>query len=402
MPTTLQQDALKEYGTAKGWRIFIYLFGPPLILLFLYAPIMIRENNQQAPDTVLIWSLNIVLLAMGVFLAYCLVVVGKGRFIISNDRLIERNVWPFNSKEILLADVAGFRFNEQFTCVFARAPNKTKLKFGYTTESYAELQQWLADRFPDLDAQEQQEAEAALLADETLGQSEAERRDQLSTARRTVRILTIAGGAATAWLFLQPEPYQWAILSGLIVPILCLPALWLHPKVLRVDEKKNSGYPSVALPLLLPTMALLLRSVFDHDLLSHDPVWPMVASVAGCFGLLLMMSNRYFLLRKDSRWLAGSSIIFYAGLYGYSATTTYNFAFDDARPAIHEVKVMGKHKSGGKSTTYYLTVEAWGPKTELNDVTVSADYYEQVGAGKTVTILLMPGKLEMPWYTVAE
>lgn len=38
-------NLIHSYGTAKGWRIFIYVLGPPLILLFLYCPFLFTDKG---------------------------------------------------------------------------------------------------------------------------------------------------------------------------------------------------------------------------------------------------------------------------------------------------------------------------------------------------------------------
>ncbi|GAB2950212.1 hypothetical protein GCM10027048_14270 [Hymenobacter coalescens] len=82
------------------------------------------------------------------------------------------------TKKLALADIKGFRIDQNYTQVLPKHPDQSTIKFSYATASYSELQQWLADQFPDLDAQKLQGSETALLADEALGQNEAERPDR--------------------------------------------------------------------------------------------------------------------------------------------------------------------------------------------------------------------------------
>ncbi|WP_400193444.1 hypothetical protein [Hymenobacter sp. B81] len=401
MTITLRDDAVREYGTAKGWRIFLYGAGPALIALFLYGAFAIWSNKA---DSSLALSIGLSALMVGFagFFAYSLVVVAKWRVVVTADRIIEQNIFPFRSKEIRFEDVAGFHINEQITVVVAQAPSKTTVKFGYTTESYGQLQQWLADRFPDLDVESQQAEEREILGDPTLGFNEEQRARQLEAARQTARVLTIAGGATAAWLWWQPQPYQWAITAGLLVPLAAMGALWLHPGLLNIDEKKGSAYPSIGIALLLPSLLLALRALLDTELVSYGPLWRWVGAATVFFAALLALGTRSFLQRPGSRLSQAFAIALCAFAYSFGAVSTYNSTFDEAPAAAYPVKVLDKHTSSGNTTTYYLKVSPWGPFRQPEDVAVTKNYYAQSSIGATATMLLRPGRLGIPWYTVAE
>jgi hypothetical protein len=77
-----------------------------------------------------------------------------------------------------------------------------------------------------------------------------------------------------------------------------------------------------------------------------------------------------------------------------------NALLDDAAPEEFEAQITDKHISTGKSTTYYLTLAPWGPRTEAEDITVTQDFYEQASVGETIPLLLYPGALEVPYLIV--
>lgn len=394
--TLTQQQIYQEYGTAKGWRIFIYLFSPLLILLFFSAPFWANFDEWDSARI----SLLCITWTFGLFFCYALYEVVKARHIITSDSFLYKGA--FRQKQMLLADIKGYRTDQNYLYLVPKTPSATRIRIGYTSEDYNGLKQWFVDRYPDLDVQEQQQEEEILLQDHTLGRTTEEREEKLHKARRTAKVLNVASGTAAAWLFLQPQPYLWATTACLLLPLASIPLLWLHSGVLRPDEKKNSAYPSLALTLFIPSLVLMLRVLLDFEILNYDLLWPRAVTVAALFGLGLLVGSHDFVFQGPSRWSAGLAILAYAALYGFSATAAYNCAFDTGRPTAYEVKVLEKHYSSGKTTTYYLKVAPWGPRTEAEDVTVTEEYYAQTEPGTNVQIYLMPGNLQVPWFTVAE
>ncbi|UYZ58869.1 hypothetical protein [Hymenobacter latericus] len=403
MPTALHQEApSKEYRYAKGWRIFSYILAAPMIAAFLCSPALIwLENDEEKLPLAFVLVVSAVCLGLAAFFSYCVFEAARWRLIVTEDKLI--SVGTLKTKALAFADIRGFRIeHNHYVLVVPRQAGQPKIKIGTSTESFAELLHWLAERFPNLDMLEQQEALGILLDDAGLGSNETERANQLLSARKASVTLNILGFVCMIWLSFRPVPYQWAIAVGLAVPVLCLIALWVYPKTLSILENKNSGCPVAWPALLQPSLGLMARSAFDHALLDYTSVWPAFITVSVGLLLLLMIGNRHFLLRGTARLTTAVSIVLFAALYGYSATTAYNFAFDTAQPTTYDVQVVSKHIGGGNKPTYHLTLEAWGPRAESHNVTVSADYYEQVEPGQRIRMMLWPGKLNIPWYTIAE
>lgn len=174
------------------------------------------------------------------------------------------------------------------------------------------------------------------------------------------------------------------------------------PHSLRIDEKANSGYPSVLVAVLLPCLGLLLRALFDYELVSYAPLWPVVGATATGAGLLLAIGSRQFLFRPGSQGSVGGTIVLLACLYGYGASSIVNAVYDDSLATGYSTRVLDKHISSGKTTSYYLKVNAWGAVAAAEDVQVSSDYYDQVRMSEKVAIALHKGRLAVPWFTVVE
>jgi hypothetical protein len=397
MLTTQQPQVRQEYGTAKGWRLFIYIFMPPLILLFLAFPFLMWDKSPGLGPVI---GFAVVGVGMAVLSVCGLIEVIKAKHIITDDKLIYEGA--FRRKELPLANIKGYRIDQHYTHIFPNTSTDPKIRIGYSSENYENLQRWFANRYPDLDTLEQEQEVAKLLQDDELGRTPSEREEALNKAKKAAQILNVMGGATALWLFMHPQPYQWAMIAGLIVPALATIVLWLHNGVIRLDERKNSAYPSLAIAVIGPTLSLLLRVLLDFDILAYAPLWPQAAAVACIAAIALSVGSRDFIFRNDSRVSLLFTVLISAALYGFAGTLSYNCAFDEGTATIHEVQVLDKHMSGGKTTTYYLKITPWGPRPNNEDVTVTQDYYEQVKAGDRVEIYAMPGRLGVPWFTVAE
>ncbi|RTQ53246.1 hypothetical protein EJV47_00455 [Hymenobacter gummosus] len=391
----------QQYGTARLWRLLTYVLAPVVIVGFLIgAYFMVREDPTDKNPPALSYGLAAVLLGFAGLFAYGLLDVIRWRLIITPTRIISAGA--FRTRELALNNIRGFRTDENYTRVLPRWEGQPAIKIGYTTEDYAGLQQWLAQHYPDLDVEQEQESEAAILADTRLGADAMERADRLAAARRTATVLNWLSGGVAAWLLFRPQPYAWAVGAALAVPLVAVAALWRHPGVLRVDENKNSAYPSIAWALLLPSLALLWRSATDVQLVAYSPLWPRVGTVAATMVVLLIAGNRYFLRQRTARLNTIVAAVICGLFYSYGATVAANAAFDQATGTLYHPRVQGKHVSSGKTTTHYLTVEPWGSFHQPDDVVVSSRYYRRTPPGATVTIRLSPGWLGIPWYQVVE
>jgi hypothetical protein len=126
----------------------------------------------------------------------------------------------------------------------------------------------------------------------------------------------------------------------------------------------------------------------------------MTLSLTGLLVFLLVRSTSEFNFTRVSGYLMVLLLTLFVTAYCYSSCVVINCYYDRSTPQIHEAKVLGKRISSGKTTTYYLTLTAWGPRTEAEDVTVSEDQYEQIAVGSPVKVYQMKGLLDVPWFFV--
>jgi hypothetical protein len=383
----------QTYYTAKGWRIFIYLFGPVMIAALLSVPFLIPFKS----DTTWVSALCI---AFGAFMLYALIETAKWHLVISDDEI--QSVGWLKTKTLRRDQISGYRTNEQYTFIIPKNRQLPTIKFGYTTAQYSQIQQLLAAAYPDVDVEDALAEEEAILASSEFGPDEASREQQLKTAQQVVKWLNITGGAIGAWLFLHPDPYDYACWAGLAFPLLAVCAQLWAPRLIRLGEKKQSTYPTITIALLLPALGLMLRSVFDIELVAYASFWPIFGQVALAVAIVLTISSRNFLFRRATAPLEWFNLVIITLVYAFGSTYISNFIFDQHPAATYQPVVLGKSVSTGKTTTYHLKVTPWGPRAVAEEVTVTEEYYKQVAAGDHITIKVRPGWLNVPWFVVVE
>jgi hypothetical protein len=262
-------------------------------------------------------------------------------------------------------------------------------------QSDAAFESWLA-QLPNLDAQDRQAAEQEIAANPDLGVTPDERMATLAAARRTARILNGMFVVSALWAFFYPRPYWLAVTVLAALPWVAVVITARSHGLFRIDQKRNDPHPTVGLAFLMPGFILALRAMLDvHVLRWQEGLW-----LAGGLGLLLwaaaLMSDATLRTKKAT----AVALFFLVPAYGYGAGALGNALLDKSPPRVYAVKVVSKYVSSGRSTTYNLRLEAWGPRLETSTVSVSHSFYNSVQPGSPVCIVLRPGALHVAWYVV--
>ena len=235
---------------------------------------------------------------------------------------------------------------------------------------------------------------AKVLADDRYGSTEAERARRLQWATGIVIGFSLVCAGLALWLgFMEPP----APLS-LVVALACLSiayALAGASSGLIVMWRPQMGVRPPALAGFLPAAALAFRGLATGHLLTPEPLVIAAAVVGLAVGLLLFQQSPMAARRLQSAIALGV----FGALLAYGAG-----AFADALSVGHPdhsyvVAVQGKHVSRGRSTTYYLDLDAWGDRPAAA-VSVSSNLYYAVVEGSSVCIDHYRGDLRLPWFNI--
>lgn len=388
----------QEYRTAKGWSIFIYIFTPFLIALFVFLAIIPFMADE------LVWWLVLLLvpvsIGMTLFMIYGLLSTFKGRLIIYSDKVIEIGV--FKDKVLELSNIKGYRADLNYTYLIPKSTDSKRIKVSQYIGNKNSFNQWLYTNFNDVDAIESAQEVEEILANKEFGRTVEEREGKLKQARYVAQTLNAVGSLLAVLLFFYPKPYQVITLMALIFPVFILASLHFFKGLIRIDQKNNSGYPSTIIGLIFPGMALALRSFLDFEILEYSNFWLPTFVVTIVTSLIMLSTTSELKFKKAGDYVTVVSIFSFVFVYTYGVIINYNCIYDDSEPEVYSSEVLDMRISTGKSTSYYVGLEPWGPVSVIEDVSISKGLYERLEVGESVNIYLMNGKMNIPWFTIKE
>lgn len=389
---------MKEYKIAKGWAIFIYLFAPLLIGLFGWLLILPFQSGDFSPNAS--WIFIPISIAMIAFMIFGVMDAYKGRFIIQEDGI--KSISIFSNRELKYDEIKGFKVNDQYIFVESRDVRKKRIKISKYLSGYNEILHWFSKSYPDLDLQNAIEEEQEILHDESIGWTKEVREAKLMKARKTAKVINWAAGITSAWIFLYPTPYQYSILTALIIPIIALFTVKFSDGLIRVDEKKGSAYPSVIYAFIYPSFGIMLRAILDYDIFDYSNVWLATVIITIIFLFLLLIKQQEITFKKKLDYATVASLALFVFAYSFGTVIHINCYYDNSEPEVFTAKVLEKRVSSGKSTSYYLELSTWGQQNEVDEVSISKGLYNRVEVGDDMNIYFRNGKLEIPWFIVTD
>src|SRR5688572_25763199 len=113
-----------EFRTAKGWRIFIYMFSPLLIGLFVFVGFL----NFSSETSSLIVSLIMMSVSLGgtIMFTYGLIETIKGRLIIEANSISRLSV--FGTRTLTFQEIQGFRTDGNYIHIISNRNDKKSIK----------------------------------------------------------------------------------------------------------------------------------------------------------------------------------------------------------------------------------------------------------------------------------
>jgi len=389
---------MKEYKLAKGWAIFIWVMAPVLIGLFGFLAVMPFIADEI--DITLVLILTPISIGMLTLMVFGLIDVYKGRLIIQEDRLVSIGV--FKSKNLKFDEIKGYTVNEQYIFVEPNTKEKKRIKISQYIGGYNEILLWLSENYLDLNIVNEQVEEQEILNNESIGWSKENREEKLSNARKISKIINWLGGLSFAWTLFYPKPYDYAVLSAFIIPIVALIAVKLSRGLIRIDKKDGSAYPSTIFAFIFPSLGLMLRSFLDYDIFDYSNVWIKAFFVTIAFLFILLFNQKEITFKKKQDYLTVSSLIMFLFAYGFGAVIYLNCNLDKSEPQHYTATILDKRISTGKHTSYYLKLTAWGQQKDIDEVSVEKGLYNRVDIDSEINIYFRNGKLEIPWFIVTD
>lgn len=386
----------KEYTLHTGWKIFLYLFITALLAAGAYLIYSAAADKN--------WWLLVIGIALIAISTYFYLEIKTSKIILNNDGI--KRVGYFSSRELLLPYIEGYTV-VQGKRLTIKPVNKSDKKISLADYTYfadaGEIWRWVTMNCRDLDAELQQAELNEIRNDNSFGFTGEERLAELKRLKRFCSYFNYAGGALCFWLFAYPRPYDYAILTGLLWPLVVLFVFYFKRDVVTLnssDNKKEAVYPSLSTALILPPLGLLVRVLIDFNLMHFaDVLLPggVAAVVFAALFFVILINAREKARSNKTTWLSAAAFIL---LYCFTAPVVINCNFDYGAPVVYTARVVSQRVSTGKHTSYNLTLSKWGSK-ESEEVEVNQSLYDEVKTGDSVHVNLKPGVLKMPWFYVS-
>ena len=403
LPVIEPATTVREYGRTRASRIRVYLIHPAVSIGVLAGAL--HSIQGQSPGGWAMLGLAVLITVLGIWLRISLGNAANERFTLGPDLLEYTNY--SGTRSFTPDDIKGYETSKRYTQTAIQFQDATPdIFFDSAFEHHQEITQWLAARYSDQrlvavrsEREHVRQVKQNLLASPALGASSKERENALRQARRIARWLNGAGILTALGLWFPPEPTEWGIMAGVLVPLVAIGALWWFPHLLRVDGSDDNGYPSLLLALVLPSMGLWVSGNSYYEVLSYANMWPVVTAASVLTLLLLGWGSRRFLWQPQRNLKLAALLPPLAFLYGYTTCSMANVQYDTSAGRTFTAQVLsGRVSKGRHQDFYYLTLSAWGPCRQQNELAVSYHVYRNAHAGDGVPMVLYPGLLGVPWY----
>jgi hypothetical protein len=388
----------RSYSPSRTDKVWIGLFGLALgIAGGLGAWYSVTGHAVEGPARVIMVGVCIAVALLGLYCAHR----ATSQALVLTPHAIEVP-GLLRTKRIRREDIAGCRVaNVQGSKVFLAI----QLRSGKTVrmspifETDALFAAWFSG-IEDLDAAEATAEIADLQQDTTLGADPEQRLVNLERARKIARVLGLLSAVGLLWGLFYPHPYALMAITVGALPWVALALCWKYGRLFAMENPDGDGdSPRADLMglMLAPGIVLGLRAMFDVNLV--DPAGLIVPSVL-C-GLLMAALAFYVVpdLKRKRGHLA--LIAVFMMVYAAGAIPIANVLLDWGSAERYRVMVNSKRESGGRVTSQYFSVTAWGPHRADNEVQVPAELYRKTAVRQTACVLRRPGAFGLEWYVVA-
>lgn len=390
---------MKVYKLPQAWTIASLVLCPLLILLFCWLPFNITHDEtlkDTSPAITLI--IPAVCLLMVLLLLYGMVDAVKGKFIIDTHAVYAEH--PFGKRELPLNQIEGYKLNDKQITIYPVNKELKKIRISRKYKNSEEIIEWLNSRYEDLDHVFKFREHQEIMTNEDFGFTPAEREQKLKQAKSLAWKLNIAGGLIGGWVYFLPRPYELALGTAIVFPLVAGLILRKYQGLLRMDTEQNSAYAKLNVAFLGPAVGLGLAGLSDYNILDHSNIWLPAFLFTGILSAIVMYGKKYFAIRKNADYFLMLIIaVFFFG-YGYGTAAALNCGFDRSVPETQKTIIQKKRISGTKSRSFYLQLQKQGMQDGYLELQVPNAFYRAVQPDEQVLLDYRPGLLGARWVNI--
>jgi hypothetical protein len=383
-PTTSRH----EYRIKSWYRSILLVLGAPAVA----GSIVMCTVATNVANSTLPLVMTAAFLFFGVYLIALAV---RSRVIIDGIRIEIRGAFTDHYAD--RNEIEGYRTissrNGKYTQFYLNNGRGTLTLFNHFDKDGA-LDAWIR-RIPDLDKRDRDSILEKISQQEELGATPQERLAALAQAKTySIFALVIAIAAAVAANFGIPALYLPFSIALALVPIALAFLLHRSPLLYTVFRRKDDPRAELLYALIASSFGLLIRARGIH-FVSLESIGVVIALITLAY--IAAFYHSFFESPSPARTFF--ALLLFGMLYSYGAVVMADAVGDASTPTRFVVRVIGKHYTTGRSRSYYLSLEPWGPVQQSNNLGVSKTIYDKATPGDQVCLELHPGRLNTTWYT---
>ncbi len=389
MNTLNQQTASRHEYRIKAWyRSILLVLGAPAIA----GSIAMCMLSFQVANTALPRVMTAGFLFFGVYL---IALAMRSRVIIDGSRIEIRGA--FTDRFADRNEIEGYRTissrNGKYTQFYMNNGQGTLTLYNHFDKD-GSFDAWIR-KVPDLDKRDRDSILEKISQHEELGTTPQERLAALAQAKTySIFALVIAIAAAVAANYGVPALYLPFSVALALVPVTLAFLLHRSPLLYVVFKQKDDPRAELLYALIASSFGLLIRARGIH-FVSLQSVGVVIALITVAY--IAAFYHSFFESSSPARTFF--ALLLFGMLYSYGAVVVADAVGDESTSTRYVVHVIGKHYTTGRSRSYYLSLEPWGPVQQPNNLAVSKTAYNKAEPGDQVCLELHPGRLNAAWYT---
>ena len=381
-----------EYQLKALSRVFLLPLGMLFVILAVFFGTMVHvSTGNNLPSGLMVAFFA----GLGV---YMLAQLTRARLVIDGNRIEVRGA--FTTKSADRGDIEGFRTistrNGSYTqLVLKHGMGTISVPRSFDTDEAYRM--WMR-QIPDLDQINRRQILDEIEHEAELGATPEERLAALATAKTWGLFLSIVTGVAAAAMAFAPDDFRIVPACALVLlPIAAILLLLRSPLLYAVFKPKADPRADLVFILILAGFGLIVNSG-RASFVSFKPLLYLAVPICAVYLAALMSATR----KGASRPGTFIALLFFAGMYSFGFAVAADTLTDHAPSQTYAARVVGKHVTHGRSTSYTLTLSAWGPFEVNNRMGVSATTYGAFDIGDRICVALHPGSMHIPWYQTAD
>jgi hypothetical protein len=373
----------------KAWfrSVFLILGAPAIAGGIILCALGLKGANMALPT-----MMTVAFLGFGIYL---IALAMRSRVIIEGNRIEIRGA--FTDRYADLSEIKGLRTissrNGKYTQFYLNDGRGVMTLPNHFDKDQA-FDSWLR-KVPDLDKRDRDALLEKISNEPEFGDTPQERLAALAQAKTySIFALIIALAAAVAANFGVPALYLPFSIALALVPVALAFLVYQSPLLYTVFKRKDDPRAELLYALIVSSFGLLIRARGIH-FVSLQSVGVVIALLT----LAYIAAFYHSFFESPSPTRTFFALLLFGMLYAYGAVVVADAVGDESTPTRYVVHVIGKHYTTGRSRSYYLSLEPWGPIVRSNSLGVSKTIYDQTSPGDQVCLELRPGRINTAWFT---